>query len=146
MLTSDIICRLEQTLDEKNRLTLPARFRSRFAEGAMLTCGVEGCLDAYPPDEWQTLSTELKRKSQFSLDGRTMRRFLGSGSWVVPDKQGRVLVPQPLISELGLGREVIVTGAIDHLEIWDKAAWPAQSREMKEKVKDASERLATEHD
>jgi MraZ protein len=146
MLIGEFIGRFEHSLDDKNRLTLPVKFRARFADGIMLAPGIEGGIDAYPPDEWRKLTALLDRASPFAEESRTMRLFLGSGSESVPDKQGRVIVPQPLIDEVELGRELVVTGAIDHLEIWDRNAWQARLQDMKQGVKDAAQRLAAEHD
>ena len=138
----------EHTLDEKNRLTLPARFRSRFAEGLVITRGMEDCLSIFTPEEFsQSIESRLAKLDPLSRESRDMRRFYFSGTVeVVPDKQGRVMVPQALIQSAGFSREVMVVGVLDHLEIWDRAAWRDYMKQVEENVEDAAERLAAQRD
>jgi MraZ protein len=76
-----------------------------------------------------------------------MRRFYFSGTVeAVPDKQGRVMVPQALMQKVGIEREVLVVGVLDHLEVWDRAAWREYMKQVEENVEDAAERLAAQHD
>ncbi|MGD0165870.1 MAG: division/cell wall cluster transcriptional repressor MraZ [Gaiellaceae bacterium] len=138
----------EHTLDEKNRLTLPARFKPRFAEGLVLTRGMDNCLSVFTGEEFSRLvESRLSRLDPLSREGRLMHRFYFSGAVeVVPDKQGRVMVPQTLIQSAGLTREVIVVGVLDHLEIWDRSAWREYMKQVEGSVEDAAERLAAQHD
>ena len=62
------------------------------------------------------------------------------------DKQGRVMIPSALSEHAKLGREVVVAGVNDHLEIWDRAAWRAELAEFEGSAEDVAERLATKHD
>jgi len=138
----------EHTLDEKNRLTLPARFRSRFAEGLVLTRGMEGCLTVYTPAEFsQKVESRLAKLDPFSRESRAMERFYYSNAVeAVPDRQGRIMVPQSLIQKAGLTREVLVVGVSSRLEVWDRAAWREYMNQVEENVEDAAERLAAKHD
>jgi MraZ protein len=66
----------EHTLDDKNRLTLPARFRQAFAEGIVVTRGMDGCLFAYTPQDWDSLvKGRLATLDPLSKEGRRMQRF-----------------------------------------------------------------------
>jgi MraZ protein len=134
----------EHTLDDKNRLTLPAKFRERFAGGIVLTRGIDGCLDAYTRTDWERLvESRLSALDPLSKEGRMMRRHFFSGAAeAIPDRQGRVMVPASLIESARLARELIIAGVDDHLEIWDRAAWREQLRELEGRVEDAAERLA----
>ena len=88
----------EHTIDDKNRLTLPAKFRQAFDEGLVLTRGIERCLYAYPRSEWAaTVESRLRELDPLSKEGRLMQRYFFSGaSEAEVDKQGRVMVPSPL--------------------------------------------------
>jgi MraZ protein len=134
----------EHTLDDKNRLTLPAKFRERFAGGIVLTRGIDGCLDAYTRDDWQRLvESRLAGLDPLSKEGRMMQRhFFSRAAEAIPDRQGRVMVPATLIESARLSRELVVAGVYDHLEIWDRAAWREQLQELEGRVEDAAERLA----
>ena len=138
----------EHTIDDKNRLTLPARFRNAFAEGVVLTRGMDGCLYAYRQDDWEILvESRLAELDPLSKEGRRMSRFFFSGATEAElDKQGRVMIPAALIKHGGLGRDVVVAGVRDHLEIWDSAKWRTELNEVEGSAEDVAERLATQRD
>jgi MraZ protein len=138
----------EHSIDDKNRLTLPARFRQAFRDGLVLTRGIERCLSAYPRSEWTaTVESRLQELDPLSREGRLMQRFFFSGAAEAElDKQGRVMIPSSLADHAGLGKEVVVAGIRDHLEIWDRAAWRAHLQEIEGSAEDVAERLATRRD
>jgi MraZ protein len=138
----------EHAIDDKNRLTLPAKFRAVFAEGVVLTRGMDGCLYAYRRDDWDKLvESRLAELDPLSKEGRRMQRFFFSGATEAElDKQGRVMIPAALIRHGGLGRDVVVAGVRDHLEIWDSAAWRKELEEVEGSAEDVAERLATKRD
>ena len=138
----------EHTIDDKNRLTLPAKFRQAFDEGLVLTRGIERCLSAYPRDNWtETVESRLQELDSLSKESRVMQRYFFSGAAEAElDKQGRVMVPSPLGDYAGLGKEVVVVGIRDHLEIWDRASWRAHLDEIEGSAEDVAERLATKRD
>lgn len=134
----------EHTIDDKNRLTLPARFRDAFADGVVLTRGLDQCLDAFPRADWDAVvADKLAPLDPFSKEHRDLRRFFFSAASVAEvDKQGRVLLPPTLMKHAGLGREVTVAGVHDRLEIWDRAAWNANVTKVEGSADDVAERLA----
>ena len=134
----------EHTIDDKNRLTLPARFRDALADGVVLTRGLDECLDVYPRSDWNALvEAQLATLDPFSREARDLRRFFFSAaSDAELDKQGRVLVPPALTRRARLGREVVVAGVHDHLEIWDRAAWTDNVTRIEGSADDVAERLA----
>jgi MraZ protein len=138
----------EHTIDDKNRLTLPARFRRAFADGVVVTRGMDGCLYAYTRADWDRLvETRLAELDPLSKEARTMMRFFFSAAIEAePDKQGRILVPPALAQHAGLAREVVVAGVHDHLEIWDRAAWREQLKEVEGSAEHVAERLAAKRD
>jgi MraZ protein len=137
----------EHTIDDKNRLTLPAKFRSAFAHGIVVTRGMDGCLYAYTQGAWDGLvDSRLATLDPLSKEGRRMQRFFFAGAAEGElDKQGRVNVPVALIEHAGLGREVVVAGVNDHVEIWDREAWKRELAEVEGSAEDVAERLA-KHD
>jgi MraZ protein len=134
----------EHTIDDKNRLTLPSRFRDAFAGGVVLTRGLDQCLDAFPRADWNALvEARLAPLDPFSKEARDLKRFFFSAAADAElDKQGRVLVPPPLARHARLGREVVVAGVHDHLEIWDRAAWTDTVTKVEGSADDVAERLA----
>jgi MraZ protein len=138
----------EHTIDDKNRLTLPARFRQEFAEGIVVTRGMDGCLFAYTRADWGRLvDHRLATLDPLSKEGRRMQRFFFSGATETElDKQGRVALPAALLEHAKLGRDVVVAGVHDHLEIWDRAAWKRELAEVEGSAEHVAERLAAQRD
>jgi len=134
----------EHTIDEKNRLTLPAKFRRAFVDGIVLTKGVDGCLDAFPRDEWDRFVEERRPVlDPFSKEGRQLRRVVYSGaSEGELDGQGRVMIPARLVEHAKLGKEVVVAGVGDRLEIWDRETWRTELSDAEGGADRAAQRLA----
>ena len=134
----------EHTIDDKNRLTLPARFRDALAGGVVLTRGLDDCLNVYARKDWDALVEErLGPLDHFSKEARDLKRFFFSAaSDSELDKQGRVLVPPALLRHGRLEREVVVAGVHDHLEIWDRSAWNDNVTKVEGSADDVAERLA----
>jgi len=138
----------EHTIDDKNRLTLPAKFRQAFADGVVVTRGLDGCLYAFRRPDWDRLvESRLAALDPLSPEGRRLERFFYSGaSETELDKQGRVMLPRELIEHAKLGREVVVAGVNERLEIWDRATWRKELAEVEGSAEDVAERLAAKHD
>jgi transcriptional regulator MraZ len=138
----------EHSLDDKNRLTLPAKFRATFAGGVVLTRGIDHCVYAYRREDWERLvETRLAGLDPLTKEGRRMQRFFFTGAAEAElDRQGRVMIPTALIQHAALGRNLVVAGMRDHLEIWDAVAWRKELREVEGSAEDVAERLATKRD
>jgi MraZ protein len=133
----------EHALDDKNRLTLPARLRDQLGERVVVTRGLDGCLYVYAAAEWAKLAERVGALDPLSREARTMQRFFfASGMDAELDKQGRIVIPANLLESAGIGREVTVAGIYDHLEIWDRAAWRDQRQTVEGSAEDVAERLA----
>jgi MraZ protein len=133
----------EHSLDDKNRLTLPAKLRAAFEDGVVVSRGLDGCLYAYPRAEWERLAQRLAERDDLGEDARSMRRYFFSGaSQGELDRQGRLVLSPPQIAHAGLEREVTITGVHDHLEIWDRTKWRQQLHELEGSAEDVAERLA----
>ena len=109
-------------LDPKGRISLPARFREAFADGAVLTLGQDGCLFCFPRAEWEARAAEVRNLSLSDAEGRAYARlFFGKAEATELDSQGRLTVPQRLRGEAGISKEAVVLGVFDRMEIWDRA-------------------------
>lgn len=112
-------------MDEKGRLSIPAKFRealeSAFDAPLFITV-LDGCLVAYPADEWRALEATLNSKSQFDEKIQRFRRVFYASAQECPlDKAGRILLPPILRERAGLGKDVVVAGMGRKFEIWDAA-------------------------
>lgn len=113
------------SLDPKGRLILPARFREALSE-AYVTSEMDGCLALWAPARFEERAEQMKEHSKGDATQRNMARVFFAGAQEAnPDKQGRIALPTNLRQFAGLSAEsqVVVTGAYDHVEIWDAAAW-----------------------
>lgn len=120
----------DHTLDGKGRVTLPARYREYFSEGAVLVRfqDREPCVRVYHPDEWAEFDEKyLESLDVFASqdDSWTMRSIYRNQDRVEPDRQGRILLPPKRVQELGLSGKVKILGNRTHLEIWDPATLAA---------------------
>jgi MraZ protein len=136
----------DHTIDDKNRLTLPAKFREELAEGVVVTRGMDGCLYAYPRGDWmERFQSRVGGLDPLSREGRKLQRHFFSGAAEAEvDKQGRIMIPAPLLRYAGLQRDVVVAGVHDHLEIWDRETWRRELNEVEGSAEHVAERLATQ--
>ena len=138
----------EHTIDDKNRLTLPAKFRESFADGPVVSKGLDQCLQAYRREDWDRLvESRLAPPDPFSQEARRIQRFHFAGAAEAElDKQGRLMIPAALLEHAQLSREVVVAGMRDHVEIWDREAWRRELAEIEGSAVDVAERLAAKND
>ncbi len=116
------------SIDEKGRLIIPSKFRDELGETFVLTRGLDGCLCVYPQVEWDKLEAKLRALPLTNKNARTITRFLVSGAATCGlDKQGRIMVPGALREYAGLEKDVVLTGNLERIEIWDKAKWAENS-------------------
>jgi MraZ protein len=110
--------------------------------------GLDGCLFVFTRDNWDSfVAAQLEGLNPFSKEARQMSRYMFAGAAETElDKQGRMMVPPALLEHAGLGREVVVAGVRDHVEIWDRASWKTQIEEVEGSVELVAERLAAKQD
>ncbi len=109
------------SLDAKGRIIMPAKFRDNLGEGIWITRGLDGCLFAYPNDEWERIESKFREVPRMTKDARRFsRQFFGSAIYCDIDKQGRTLIPANLREIAGLEREVTLLGVLNRIEIWSK--------------------------
>jgi len=112
------------SVDDKGRLTLPAKFRPELGQGVVVTRGVDKCLFIFTTEEFQRLAERIGELPMTQAEGREFSRHFFSGALDVEvDKQGRILIPQNLRDYAGLDGEVVVTGVNKRIEVWDVNAW-----------------------
>jgi len=120
----------QHSVDAKGRVILPARFRDQLEGGAVMASGLDGCLVVYPAVEFDRVARNLAELRQRGpRERQAARTFFAGATDFVPDKQGRVAVPQALRGHAGLERDVVVAGGYDHIEIWDAQRFRARDAE-----------------
>jgi MraZ protein len=115
----------DHTLDAKNRLTVPARFRSELSSGVVLAKGFETCLQLYPASTYDEIArTAMAGVNPLSPQARELNRHLyGNTLPTELDGAGRIMLPAPFLQYAGISKEAVIIGAGTCLEIWDREAW-----------------------
>ncbi|MFA5088457.1 MAG: division/cell wall cluster transcriptional repressor MraZ [Candidatus Omnitrophota bacterium] len=116
------------TIDRKGRLILPAKFREISKEHGIekffVTRGLDKCLFMFGEDEWRAQEQKFKSMSFTKQESRNFNRLFFSGAVeVIPDKQGRFIIPQYLKDYAKVRRDTIVIGISNRIEIWDSQTW-----------------------
>ncbi len=112
------------TIDDKGRLTIPAKYRADLAGGVVITRGFDQNLIAFPVNEWEALAQRIMERPLADQDVREFRRRLFSGAVdLMPDRQGRILLPPYLRDFAGINGEVVIAGMYNYMEIWSTTAW-----------------------
>lgn len=129
-------------LDVKGRFFLPAKFREGLNEGLVITMQQERCLAIYPQDVFEQKAAAALEAPSTVARVRAMQRMLAaSASDETPDAQGRLTIPPHLRTYASLETEIAVVGAIDRVEVWDRAAWEAYSAEQEAAFADMNEEI-----
>jgi len=112
------------TLDEKNRMSLPVKFRKEIGNSVVIAPGLDNCLSLFTTKEWQKISSKLSDSSMLASDNRSFSRFMfGQAVDVSVDSQGRILIPENLKNRSKLSSKVVVIGVQNRVEIWNEEAW-----------------------
>ena len=129
-------------IDDKSRIVLPSKFRDELGESFVVTRGLDGCLFVYSKEEWVNIVNRLKKLPFTKKDARTFLRFFLSGATECQfDKQGRVALPQPLVSYANIEKECVIIGVNDRLEIWSESKFNTLLEENYDNISDIAEDL-----
>jgi MraZ protein len=127
--------RYEHSLDDKGRVILPSKFRGSFEHGGYLTQYTDGCLSLWTPEQFDLQMENMQERAATSKQDRNLVRLWASTSHELEiDRQGRMAIPARLREYAGLATDVLVLGAIDRVELWNRQTWD-------EKVLPEEERL-----
>lgn len=130
------------TIDEKNRMSFPKKFRKEMGKTVIVTPGLDKCLFIFTLKEWERISSKLAESSMLQADTRSFNRYLLGGAVEVGvDPQGRILIPDFLKDRAGLLGKVAVVGVHTRVELWDEKTWDAYKKSVEEKADSLAERL-----
>ncbi len=129
-------------VDDKGRLAIPAKLRRNGGEKFFLSIGFNGYLALYPESEWEEIGKNLSTQPFTFGAYRDFNRFLyATAQEVVPDPQGRILIPEDYLKEAGITGEAVVLGAARWMEIWSPARYKAFVARFKPKWEKAAEKI-----
>lgn len=114
----------DHTLDAKGRVNMPAKFRDELGENFYMTKGLDNCLFVFPESEWRVFEEKLKALPLTNSNARAfVRLFFAGASECTFDKQGRIIVPQPLRDHAKLEKELKIIGVGTRIEVWGIDSW-----------------------
>jgi MraZ protein len=123
----------QHSLDEKGRLTIPARFRELLAGGAYVTQGLDRCLMVMTQAYFEQVYTRLNNMNLADPATRLLRRMILSNAYPVEvDKVGRILLPGNLRQFLSLDGEAVLAGQGEFFEIWAPGDWNGQMDQLQD--------------
>jgi MraZ protein len=133
----------EHNLDAKNRLTVPSKFRTALSGGVYLSRGVEKCVSLYPTTIYTDMAeSALKGLNPLSTQGRELRRVLYASALETElDSAGRVMLTPKFLEHAGIGREVVITGVGECLELWDRSTWEDYDTDLTARAPELTESL-----
>ncbi len=116
--------RYEYAIDDKGRLSIPAKFRESLPSHKLILTNLDGCVAAYPEAEWEALQGRIERSGVAKKEAKNFLRFFYSGASECPiDRLGRILIPQSLRNYGAIKKNVIIVGMNRKIEIWAEGAW-----------------------
>ena len=130
------------SLDTKNRLIIPAKFRDELGSTFVVTKGLDGCLTVYTSAQWSKIIEQLEKLPTTKKEARQYIRYITSKAQECEfDGQGRIQLPKVLVSAADIQKECVVVGAADHVEIWSQERWNAYDEEASESFESIAESL-----
>lgn len=135
-----------QKIDEKGRITIPAKFRQGLGDNFIVTRGLDGCLFAYPIETWNIITKKYENLPNVR-EARNFMRFLFSGANDQSfDKNGRINVSTSLLNYAHLSKECVVIGVGDRIEIWDADSWNDFTLENESAFSEMADKLFSKQD
>ena len=129
-----LIGEYKHTIDDKNRISLPSKFRKEVGKSVVITRGLDQCLFLYSLYEWKKISEKIGELGMMQAETRGFNRFMLAGAAEISvDSVGRILIPENLKKFATIKSKVVFTGAYSRIEIWDEKKWDTyQSKVLKD--------------
>ena len=130
------------TIDEKGRITTPPKYRNQLAEGVVVTRGLDNCLFMYPKKEWEIIAERLGNMPTTDRAARDYARLMLAGAMdIIPDKAGRIVLPQYLRDFASLKKNIVAAGLYNRIEIWNEADWRKYEANIEKNSSDIADKL-----
>ena len=126
-----LIGEYQHTIDAKNRVIVPAKFREDLGSLFYITKGLDGCLFVLSRKGWKQLQAKIDAMPLSKSRG-LQRFFFAGAAEAEPDKQGRILIPQNLREYAELEKDVTFIGTSTRAEIWSTEKWNRMNEELTE--------------
>lgn len=136
-----LIGEYKHTIDDKNRLSFPIKFRKEMGRSVVIAPGLEKSLFVFTTAEWKKKVEQLSEGS-LQADNRSFSRYLiGGATEASIDAQGRILVPESLKAKIGIKDKVVIVGVYSRVELWEENTWKLYKRDVEAKADELANRL-----
>lgn len=137
------------TIDEKNRMSLPVKFRKEMGKKIIITPGLDSCLFIFTIKEWAKVSKKLSDSANdlsfLKADQRSFNRYMfGRAAEVEIDSIGRILIPDFLKDRIGLKNSAAIVGVEDRVEIWNDKTWSENKDVVEKQAASLAEKLGSQ--
>lgn len=133
----------QHTLDPKNRVIMPSKFREKLGDSFVMTKGLDNCLFVYSSEEWSIVEDKLKSLPMTNKDARAFVRFFFAGACECDlDKQGRIVMPTNLKDYAKIDKELVIIGVSTRIEIWSREEWNKFNNDANISYEDVAERMS----
>ncbi len=130
------------TMDDKNRISLPVKFRKEMGKRIVVAPGLDNCLSIFTLKEWEKISEKLSESSMLAADNRSFNRFMFGGAVEIDvDAIGRILLPDFLKDRASLKSRVVMIGVQNRVEIWNDRAWSDYKKVVADRADALAEKL-----
>ena len=135
----------EHSIDEKGRLVIPRKMREEAGVRLFIMKGFDGALSLFKESEFDRLTREFDSLPFSKRDNRAYLRIqLASACELEIDKMGRVQIPVALLNKHQIGKDVVVIGCGDHMEVWDRKAFAEYEKAATENFENLAENIGNE--
>jgi MraZ protein len=128
--------RYQHSMDDKGRISIPLRFREALREHRdprLVVTNMSNCLVVYPWEEWRRIEERFAELPSVRGDVRSLQRFfISAATELLPDRQGRILIPPALRSHAALEKDVLVVGMQSNFELWAQTKWDEEIKRSQE--------------
>jgi MraZ protein len=133
----------QHTLDPKNRVIMPSKFREKLGDSFVMTKGLDNCLFIYSSKEWSIVEDKLKSLPMTNKDARAFVRFFFAGaSECELDKQGRIVMPNNLKDYAKIDKDLVIIGVSTRIEIWSREEWNKFNSDANISYEDVAEKMS----
>jgi MraZ protein len=137
-----LIGEFTHSIDDKNRVSLPAKFRAEMGKKIVITPGLDNCLFIFTTKEWEKIEEKLNQSSLLQADSRSFNRFMFAGAVEVEvDSIGRILIPDFLKDRACLKNKVVIIGVSSRVEIWSEKLWSEYKKVVERQADTLAEKL-----
>ena len=131
------------SLDDKKRLTVPAKFRNDLGGNFYITVGFDKCISIYTEKGFGEYSAKMMSLNSNRPETRQLQRYIfGNANQCQCDSHGRIILPDNLLTQAHISKDVVLVGSIDHIEVWAKDYWSAYESKAAESFEEVAAKLA----